>query len=100
MTATGPLRLGAVPDGVNVFQGLGEVSRRQTLSSASVPTRTRRVPRKGYGRPQPPKKLYSLGFAETTVPPGAGPVAHAHGDEDEAFYLLSPGLVRECRVLG
>ncbi|MEN3615734.1 cupin domain-containing protein [Plantactinospora sp. ZYX-F-223] len=30
----------------------------------------------------------SLGFVETTVPPGAGPVAHAHGDEDEAFYLL------------
>jgi hypothetical protein len=27
----------------------------------------------------------SLGFVETTVPPGAGPVAHAHGDEDEAF---------------
>lgn len=34
----------------------------------------------------------SLGFVETTVPPGAGPVAHAHGDEDEAFYLLSGEL--------
>lgn len=31
----------------------------------------------------------SLGFLEATVPPGAGPVAHAHGSEDEAFYLLS-----------
>ncbi|MFD6756203.1 quercetin 2,3-dioxygenase [Micromonospora gifhornensis] len=34
----------------------------------------------------------SLGFIEATVPPGAGPVAHSHGNEDEAFYVLSGRL--------
>ncbi len=34
----------------------------------------------------------SLGFAEAVVPPGSGPVAHSHGNEDEAFYLLSGEL--------
>ncbi|WP_409473635.1 cupin domain-containing protein [Streptomyces sp. HC307] len=31
----------------------------------------------------------SLGVLETTVSPGSGPIAHAHGREDEAFYVLS-----------
>jgi quercetin dioxygenase-like cupin family protein len=31
----------------------------------------------------------SLGFGEAVVPPGSGPVAHSHGKEDEAFYVLS-----------
>lgn len=34
----------------------------------------------------------SLGFAEAVVPPGGGPVAHSHGKEDEAFYVLSGQL--------
>jgi quercetin dioxygenase-like cupin family protein len=34
----------------------------------------------------------SLGFIEGTVPPGGGPAAHAHSNEDEAFYLLSGDL--------
>ncbi len=31
----------------------------------------------------------SLGVLETTVLPGGGPIAHAHGREDEAFYVLN-----------
>jgi quercetin dioxygenase-like cupin family protein len=34
----------------------------------------------------------SLGLVEATVPPGGGPVAHAHTRSDEAFYLLSGEL--------
>jgi quercetin dioxygenase-like cupin family protein len=34
----------------------------------------------------------SLGLVEATVPPGGGPVAHAHTKTDEAFYLLSGEL--------
>ena len=34
----------------------------------------------------------SLGFVEAVVPPGGGPVAHAHAAEDEAFYLLDGEL--------
>jgi quercetin dioxygenase-like cupin family protein len=34
----------------------------------------------------------SLGFIDAIVPPGGGPVAHAHADQDEAFYLLSGEL--------
>ncbi|MGW6746146.1 cupin domain-containing protein [Streptomyces sp. NPDC055025] len=34
----------------------------------------------------------SLGFIEASVPPGAGPEAHAHGTEDETFYLLDGEL--------
>ncbi|MER5490512.1 cupin domain-containing protein [Streptomyces sp. NPDC002490] len=34
----------------------------------------------------------ALGFAKAVVPPGGGPVAHAHGNEDEAFYLLDGEL--------
>jgi quercetin dioxygenase-like cupin family protein len=34
----------------------------------------------------------SLGLVEATVPPGGGPVAHAHTRTDEAFYLLSGEL--------
>jgi mannose-6-phosphate isomerase-like protein (cupin superfamily) len=34
----------------------------------------------------------SLGFVVATVPPGGGPVAHAHLRSDEAFYLLSGEL--------
>jgi quercetin dioxygenase-like cupin family protein len=30
----------------------------------------------------------ALGVLESSVPPGGGPVAHAHGREDEAFYVL------------
>ncbi len=33
-----------------------------------------------------------LGFIEAVVPPGGGPVAHAHTDEDETFYLLDGEL--------
>jgi mannose-6-phosphate isomerase-like protein (cupin superfamily) len=31
----------------------------------------------------------SLGLVEATVPPGGGPIAHAHTRTDEAFYVLS-----------
>lgn len=31
----------------------------------------------------------SLGLVEATVPPGNGPVAHAHTRTDEAFYVLN-----------
>ena len=31
----------------------------------------------------------ALGVLESSVPPGGGAVAHAHGREDEAFYVLS-----------
>jgi mannose-6-phosphate isomerase-like protein (cupin superfamily) len=34
----------------------------------------------------------SLGLIEATVPPGGGPVAHAHTRSDEAFYVLSGEL--------
>jgi quercetin dioxygenase-like cupin family protein len=34
----------------------------------------------------------SLGLVEATVPPGGGPVAHAHTRSDEAFYVLSGEL--------
>jgi hypothetical protein len=34
----------------------------------------------------------SLGLVEATVPPGGGPVAHAHNRTDEAFYVLSGEL--------
>jgi mannose-6-phosphate isomerase-like protein (cupin superfamily) len=34
----------------------------------------------------------SLGLVEATVPPGGGPVAHAHTRADEAFYVLSGDL--------
>src|SRR5262249_19627674 len=34
----------------------------------------------------------SLGVVEATVPPGGGPVAHAHTKTDEAFYILSGEL--------
>ncbi|GGL11342.1 cupin domain-containing protein [Mangrovihabitans endophyticus] len=34
----------------------------------------------------------SLSFIEAIVPPGSGPIAHAHGGEDEAFYLLDGAL--------
>ncbi|WP_432828567.1 cupin domain-containing protein [Dactylosporangium sp. CA-092794] len=34
----------------------------------------------------------SLGFVEAIVPPGSGPIAHAHTDEDEAFYILDGEL--------
>ncbi|MFI6079524.1 cupin domain-containing protein [Streptomyces sp. NPDC051217] len=34
----------------------------------------------------------SLGFVQATVPPGSGPIAHAHGDEDEAFFVQSGEL--------
>ncbi|MFC9916602.1 cupin domain-containing protein [Streptomyces sp. NPDC127197] len=30
-----------------------------------------------------------LGVLETSVPPGGGAVAHSHGREDEAFYILT-----------
>lgn len=33
-----------------------------------------------------------LGLGEATVPPGSGPVAHAHTKADEAFYILSGEL--------
>ena len=34
----------------------------------------------------------SLGVVEATVPPGGGPIAHAHAKADEAFYILSGEL--------
>jgi mannose-6-phosphate isomerase-like protein (cupin superfamily) len=34
----------------------------------------------------------SLGLVEATVPPGGGPIAHAHSKTDEAFYVLSGEL--------
>jgi len=34
----------------------------------------------------------SLGLVEATVPPGGGPIAHAHTKTDEAFYILSGEL--------
>jgi len=34
----------------------------------------------------------SLGLVEATVPPGGGPIAHAHTRADEAFYVLSGEL--------
>jgi quercetin dioxygenase-like cupin family protein len=34
----------------------------------------------------------SLAFIEAVVPPGQGPIAHAHDNEDEAFYLLDGEL--------
>lgn len=34
----------------------------------------------------------SLGLIEASVPPGGGPGAHAHGNEDETFYLLDGEL--------
>jgi mannose-6-phosphate isomerase-like protein (cupin superfamily) len=34
----------------------------------------------------------SLGLVEATVPPGGGPIAHAHTRSDEAFYVLSGEL--------
>jgi quercetin dioxygenase-like cupin family protein len=34
----------------------------------------------------------SLGVVEATVPPGGGPIAHAHTKADEAFYILSGEL--------
>jgi mannose-6-phosphate isomerase-like protein (cupin superfamily) len=34
----------------------------------------------------------SLGFVEATVPPGGGPIAHAHSRCDEAFYILDGEL--------
>jgi mannose-6-phosphate isomerase-like protein (cupin superfamily) len=34
----------------------------------------------------------SLGLVEATVPPGGGPIAHAHTRTDEAFYVLSGEL--------
>jgi len=34
----------------------------------------------------------ALGFVEAVVPPGAGPIAHAHKSTDESFYLLEGAL--------
>jgi quercetin dioxygenase-like cupin family protein len=34
----------------------------------------------------------SLAFIEATVPPGGGPIAHAHATEDEAYYILDGEL--------
>src|SRR5262245_40491275 len=34
----------------------------------------------------------SLSFIEAIVPPGGGPIAHAHTSEDEAFFLLEGAL--------
>lgn len=34
----------------------------------------------------------SLGFIEAIVPPGGGPIAHAHANEDEAYYILDGEL--------
>jgi quercetin dioxygenase-like cupin family protein len=33
-----------------------------------------------------------LGFIDASVPPGGGPDAHVHNDQDETFYLLSGEL--------
>lgn len=34
----------------------------------------------------------ALGVVEASVPPGGGPVAHTHRNQDETFYLLSGEL--------
>ncbi len=34
----------------------------------------------------------SLGLMEASVPPGGGPIAHSHANEDEIFYLLDGEL--------
>ncbi|MET7356444.1 cupin domain-containing protein [Streptomyces mirabilis] len=34
----------------------------------------------------------SVGFLEASVPPGGGPAAHSHTDQDETFYLISGEL--------
>jgi quercetin dioxygenase-like cupin family protein len=34
----------------------------------------------------------ALAFIEAIVPPGGGPIAHAHAAEDEAFYILDGEL--------
>jgi quercetin dioxygenase-like cupin family protein len=34
----------------------------------------------------------SLAFIEAIVPPGSGPIAHAHANEDEAYYILDGEL--------
>ncbi|WP_051799264.1 cupin domain-containing protein [Catenuloplanes japonicus] len=34
----------------------------------------------------------SLSFIDAIVPPGGGPVAHVHGGEDEAFFILDGEL--------
>jgi quercetin dioxygenase-like cupin family protein len=34
----------------------------------------------------------SLSFIEAVIPPGSGPIAHAHAAEDEAFFLLDGEL--------
>jgi quercetin dioxygenase-like cupin family protein len=34
----------------------------------------------------------SLAFIEAIVPPGGGPIAHAHANEDEAYYILDGEL--------
>ncbi|MDR7276492.1 cupin domain-containing protein [Catenuloplanes atrovinosus] len=34
----------------------------------------------------------SLALIDAVVPPGGGPIAHAHTDEDEAFFLLDGEL--------
>lgn len=34
----------------------------------------------------------ALGFVEAVVPPGGGPIAHAHKATDESFYLLDGAL--------
>jgi quercetin dioxygenase-like cupin family protein len=34
----------------------------------------------------------ALGLIEATVPPGSGPVPHAHAEQDETFYVLSGEL--------
>lgn len=34
----------------------------------------------------------ALGVIEASVPPGGGPVAHTHANEEETFYLLSGEL--------
>ncbi|MEU3410263.1 cupin domain-containing protein [Streptomyces sp. NPDC006658] len=34
----------------------------------------------------------TLGFVVATVPPGSGPIAHIHENNDEAFYLIEGEL--------
>ncbi|MFJ9759510.1 cupin domain-containing protein [Streptomyces sp. NPDC101149] len=34
----------------------------------------------------------SVGILEASVPPGGGPAAHSHTDQDETFYLISGEL--------
>jgi quercetin dioxygenase-like cupin family protein len=34
----------------------------------------------------------TLGLIEASIPPGAGPAAHAHSDTDETFYVLAGEL--------